>query len=743
MTKPLFRHALQFFAMLCLSFGLLALPVNPALAGQTITIDTPVVHDVAGNSPKPDGEYAWGDTVLDPNNNTVNINNDVTGYVYGGVVETTGADATANSNTINVNSGMITSFVFGGYAQSDTGSATTNNNTVNINTTGTITGRVYGGYAGTYTGSATATGNTVNVNNGTVTEDVFGGRADVWTDTGVATAINNTVNISGGTITSDIYGGYAESDAPGSATASGNTVSISGGVINGDVLGGHAGVWSGAGPVTATNNTVTLSGSASVSGTVYGGRLASTSIPGDVFTGNTLNIKSSGLTVNGVQNFEFLNFYLPTTFAAGGTMLTVTGTAQLTENADGTGRSSKVNVGIDGASSPLKQGDQVVLIDASAGTLVTNAGLNTTAGMLGVTLKYEFDIAADTTAGLLTATVSSTGPQVNEQTKALSEGFVSGAALVNQTGDLAAGQAMWSAVGAAGGKTQGAAKQAKAGAAGGYGFGTFGALSGGSMRYNTGSHVDMASLSLIAGLSFGADLAPGRLTLGAFFEYGNGSYNTYNSFSNAASVDGKGNLYHLGGGVLGRMDFMDTGPGNFYTEASFRAGGVHNDYKNGDLRDAMGRKAEYDSDSAYYGFHLGTGYIWNITEKASLDLYGKYFWTRQQGDSVTLSTGDPVKFKDVDSSRLRLGGRFAYAVNEYVSPYIGAAYEHEFDGKARATTNGFSIPAPSLRGDTGIGELGLTLKPSKDLPLSFDLGVQGYVGKREGVTGSLQVRFEF
>jgi outer membrane autotransporter protein len=113
------------------------------------------------------------------------------------------------------------------------------------------------------------------------------------------------------------------------------------------------------------------------------------------------------------------------------------------------------------------------------------------------------------------------------------------------------------------------------------------------------------------------------------------------------------------------------------------------------------------------------------------------------GDSVRLSTGDPVKFKDVDSSRLRLGSRFAYAVNEYVSPYIGAAWEYEFDGRARASTNGFDIEAPSLRGDTGIGELGVVLKPSKDLPLSFDLGVQGYVGKREGVTGSLQVKYEF
>jgi outer membrane autotransporter protein len=257
----------------------------------------------------------------------------------------------------------------------------------------------------------------------------------------------------------------------------------------------------------------------------------------------------------------------------------------------------------------------------------------------------------------------------------------------------------------------------------------------------------MSSLSLLAGLSWGRDFTPGRLTLGAFFEYGNGSYDTYNSFSNAASVHGDGDIYHIGGGVLGRMDFVPVGilggPGRFYAEASVRAGGVHNEYSSSDLRDALGRTADYDSSSAYYGFHLGTGYVWNIMDKAALDLYGKYFWTRQEGDSVTLSTGDPVKFEDVDSSRLRLGGRFAYAVNEHVSPYVGAAWEHEFDGRARATTNGFDIDAPSLRGDTGIGELGVTLKPSQSLPLSFDLGVQGYTGKREGITGSLQLRYNF
>ena len=64
------------------------------------------------------------------------------------------------------------------------------------------------------------------------------------------------------------------------------------------------------------------------------------------------------------------------------------------------------------------------------------------------------------------------------------------------------------------------------------------AYSGGSIRYSTGSHVDMNSVSLMTDLSYGVELKPGALTLGAFSEYGDGSYDSYNSFSNAASVKG-------------------------------------------------------------------------------------------------------------------------------------------------------------------------------------------------------------
>ena len=479
--------------------------------------------------------------------------------------------------------------------------------------------------------------------------------------------------------------------------------------------------------------TLALSGAGRISPTLalYNGSAFS---PGSGNVGNLSQVDVHGSAAwQGDLNMagKAMNFYVPTGMTAGGTMLTVSGSANI--------GGSTVNVGIDGASSPLKSGDQITLINAATLTGIPVSNMANGQGMQGVTLLYDFDLSP--TDNKLLATVANhdldpapkgndpgSVPKVNPQAKALSEGFLSGLALTNQGADLVAGQGIARAIDA----TRGT------------GFGAFASVSGGWSRYDTGSHADMSSINLLAGLSLTPNSSLGRLTLGAFIEWGNGSYNTYNSFSQAADVNGDGTAWYLGGGILGRIDFAGAGPGNFYTEASLRAGGVHNDYNTSDLRDAMGRGAEgYDSSSPYYGTHLGLGYIWNITEPASLDLYGKYFWTHQNGDDVTLATGDPVRFAGADSHRLRLGSRLAYVVNEYVSPYIGAAWEHEFDGKARATAYGYGINEPSLSGDTGVGELGLYVKPSKTLALSLDAGIQGYAGTREGVIGSLQVRYDF
>ncbi|MDR1081555.1 MAG: autotransporter outer membrane beta-barrel domain-containing protein [Deltaproteobacteria bacterium] len=407
-------------------------------------------------------------------------------------------------------------------------------------------------------------------------------------------------------------------------------------------------------------------------------------------------------------------------------------TADLTDRGSGM---AKVNVGIEGSSSPLMMGDEVILIDASAGGLTADqvtASADGT-GMAGVTLQYEFGIRVESDRLIAKVTV---GPSASTRAKPLSEGFLAGLALVGQGADLAGGQGTAEAVAAA-------ERAGRRGTVDRTGPGVFAAIRGGKIRYDTGSHVDLESFSVMAGLSWGADFAPGRLTLGVFAEYGNGSYDTYNSFSDSAAMHGGGDVTHAGGGILGRMDFSEWRSGTFYAEAGFRAGHARTEFSSGDLRDASGRAASYDSSSPYFGMHAGFGRAQRLGDSAMLDVFAKCFWTRQEGDEVRLSTGDLVRFEDADSRRLRLGGRLTLALGIAASPYIGAAWEREFDGDARASANGYPMEAPSLRGGTGIGEIGVAFDPSESLPVSRDIGVQGYTGKREGVTGTFALKIEF
>jgi autotransporter-associated beta strand protein len=322
------------------------------------------------------------------------------------------------------------------------------------------------------------------------------------------------------------------------------------------------------------------------------------------------------------------------------------------------------------------------------------------------------------------------GPaKVKDEAKAISEGHLGSVAISGLGSDLIASKGTDAAV-------------SSVTAAGSYSPSGFGAISGGTVRHNTGSYAETTGVSLMAGLAKGIDTGSGRLVLGGFAEFGNGSYDTYNSFAGGV-VKGDGDSSYIGGGILFRMDFNNNAQGNLYLEGSGRIGNVKNEYKSRDLKDAQGNGSAYKTSSAYYGFHLGAGYVFQIKDAYSLDLYGKYFFTRQEGDEARLSTGEILRFEDTDSSRIRAGLRFSYLANKIVTPYFGVAYERELKGKAKVSTNGLPIQVPSLSGTTGVGELGLLFTPSETLPISFDLGVQGYTGKKEGVTGSLMVKLVF
>lgn len=743
--------------------------------------------DVSGNSVNVSGGTLTGVSGGESNSgsatgNIVSISSGtVQSNVNGGFVASGSGKATGNIVNISGNADLSGAVVAGG--SSPDGDAFTGN-TLNKNSDAAVNiarnfASVNFGYSGTAnigeldstpTGSALS-GVTVNTNANNVSFDgVISGSGSI-TKTGAGTLIlsgTNTysggITISAGTLSigsdTNIGSGTNTIGNKGTLLLSGNgtytndwTLSGAGSAIATDNNNTLSGVLSGNGGLTKTGTgTLTLSGTNTYTGmtTVRSGTLAL----GSDLTSNQLTLYGGTVFDRGSHNHSLDNGILSVNGANGQSamykgdlsarnatlnfispvhptqpLLRVTGDADVSGSA--------YNVGLSGGTS-LAAGSTLTLLEVGAGKMLTANNLRKGGGIvqIGSTVAHDIttDVALDPTTGRLNAVTAQVSPgRATDQSKALSEGFLGGLALNLQGADLVAGRGMDSAVRASSG-TDDAER---------HGFAGFGALSGGSLRYNTGSHLDMNSLSLLTGLAWGIDLAPGRLTLGAFFEYGNGSYDTHNSFTNAASVDGDGNAYYLGGGILARMDFVNIGPGRFYAEASGRAGKTHNEYDSSDLRDAAGRKADYDSSSPYYGLHFGTGYIWNINDAATLDLYGKYFWTRQQGDSVGLSTGEHLSFDDINSSRLRFGGRFAYILNEHVAPYIGAAWEHEFDGKARATTNGFDIDAPNLHGNTGIGELGLSLTPSADLPLTVDLGVQGYTGKHEGVTGSLMVKWEF
>ncbi|MDO4839948.1 MAG: autotransporter domain-containing protein, partial [Desulfovibrionaceae bacterium] len=147
--------------------------------------------------------------------------------------------------------------------------------------------------------------------------------------------------------------------------------------------------------------------------------------------------------------------------------------------------------------------------------------------------------------------------------------------------------------------------------------------------------------------------------------------------------------------------------------------------------------------SPYYSLHGGLGYVWNMAEDHDLDIYGKYIWTRVQGTDDTLTTGDKFEYDELDSNRMRLGVRYSYTGSERFSPYVGVAYEHEFSGSCDSKVLAHSVSAPSFRGGSGMGELGLMMKPTESLPLSINLGVQGYVGQKRGVSGNCNVMYEF
>ena len=670
-----------------------------------------------------------------------------TTHVYGGYA----GDGSANHNAVVVEGNAFSGgTIAGGY--SALGAATGNS----VGVTGGTVRNVYGSYAGH--GSATGTveitdgqfaggtiagayslaagsadGNTVAITGarGAMgTTHVYGGYAAEGSADGNSVSITGSA-FSGGTVA----GGYSESGSAGNnslvidsngtfgsayggragnGAASGNWLELAAGRYSGTIAGGYS--LSG----SATGNTVTIGEGAILNAGVllYGGWSGNGM---DSRSGNTLNLRSP-VSVRGLDNFENYNFIGPPEMVAGDTLVTVTA-------GNGEGEpvhlgGTQVMVGLEQPNTNLKAGDSIVLIDERGGFGFDGSPANTTSNGATVgLLDYEFDLSV-VQDQLLASITEARG---SEAATSLSEGFVSGVVLNNLGADAIAGPAMDSALSSvhAGAKT---------------GLGGFGSLVAGKSRYKTGSYVDMLGVSAAAGLAYGINYDERYITMGPFLEYGKGDYDTLNQ-DGEREIRGSGDSEYMGGGFLLRWDEKDAGMGRYFAEASFRVGRLTNDFSSSDIHPESEQPTSYDSSAVYYGMHFGYGGAWKLGDRTGLDVYGKYFYSRGESDAVALSSGEPIRFDEVTSHRLRGGARLSLRAGQRTTLLFGGAYEHQLDGWVDATVASYVIDAPTLKGGTGIGEFILSYKPSATGQTSINVGVQGFGGKREGVAGNIFVRF--
>ena len=625
--------------------------------------------------------------------------------------------------------------LYGGY--SDGGTASGNDVTVE---SGTIGGAAVGGSSE----KGTASGNSVHVKGGTLNGGAEGGH------TGTGDAAGNTVLIDSGTVLDHIYGGFT-----GSGSATGNFITVTGGTVNAVVAGGYD-------DGTATDNTVTLYDTAVYTGSgLYGGRNAGPS--SDVFTGNTLNVHGQ-IQAATLQNFQNLNFYdvaddtasvdLSKSAVIGDGKNTITNVAIVSlKNQTGDIPEEYVLVHTPAASSSFTgtnlyvNGNTVVTIgpDGSyvpySGTVANDGTMDNATGSAGMTksqyglrkgfLTFDVDFFIKNGQDLIARWKKNAPVEVDPETEQFSATRQASAALMDEGADFVAGEGIDRAL---------QASQCPPGEP--CGAKAFMAVNGGYSTFKAGTTITMGYGSLVAGLARQCKIGPMGYLAGAFFETGLGRFHSEYETDNSRAIDSEGHDYYYGAGALAKVFLNRDALRGLYAEGSIRYGLMMSDWQSHDIN-ISGRTADWDGRAPYLTAHGGLGYMWDVTDNVTADVYAKYFWGHLWGDDGTIC-GQKFEFDDIYSSRVRTGARLNFKKDETFSWYLGGAWEHQFDAKSTGSIYGYDVPSTDLRGNTAIAEAGIYFRPKADSDFSFMLGTTGYFGeKREGVTGHLQVRYEF
>ena len=641
--------------------------------------------------------------------------------------------------------------------------------------------------------TASASKNTVTLSATAPWQEISGGEAEATAvnAAGTATARENTVNLIRGTY-QNVFGGSASaSGTAATALAEKNTINISGGTYQDVIYAGDASAGSGAGSVaTVRDNKIVITGTPNLSAAQLYGHYAEGATKN--IAGNALVIKETkGITAKSIEGFQKLEFWLPAGMTRNDTMLTVTSSSNT--NLGGTAITAHLRGDETEKRLRLLHTTNAQITTNTATTMNVFKGVSdATVAKIGITKnKKELIIKVDGSA-IDDAEAPQPKPptpqpkpptpqpkpptpqpkpptpqpkpptpqpkpptpqpkpptpqpkpptpqpkpptpqpkpptpqpkpptppptpdfrgQIEDNRKSIVETMTGSAAFLRAGADLFAGAGIASA---------------SIQTAGADDFTAFAAVSGASMRYETGSYVEMRGMNLAVGFARALRGSNVRLLFGPMVEYGRGNYDSY-----VNDAHGDGSVRYVGGGAFVRQEQK----GGMFYEGSLRFGRADMDYAADLPTGRTPTHTSYDTDTNYFGAHLGLGQ--RITEQSGSEreLYVRYFYTRQNGTDATLSTGERYCFDAAHSHRLRAGARWKVP-QKGGALILGAAAQYEFGGETDATVEvggrAYDTPAPTLKGFSGSLELGWKASLSENA--TADISVTGWAGKQRGVS---------
>ena len=631
--------------------------------------------------------------------------------------------------------------VYGGVAYMPKGddAVDATNNSVSLTNLSAIKLSVYGGYVfaadSLDSGMRAESNDVVLANVETNTLQLIGGRV------GGGEAIGNRSYVTGLKLHGDetsmsVFAG-GRSDAAG--VASDNHLYLEDSQIGTNVLlyGGYVG---GAGPDAVAQNNLVVIGS-NVTG-LEGAPLTFVNVFGGVVNkvgvndGNRL-VTASRFQTEQLGGFQHYEFSVSQERLDEGAFITVTGNAPVILETEGE-NASTVGIGLSGEEE-LAPGSYT-LINASAGfarldgsviaggtslddlkTTVTTTTMPSIVRIETTTLETDdYDLALNDSGKDLVMSIKNPGSswsEANPETDALIESSLSSYGTLFAADDLFVDTVMRSRTGGH--------------------DGLFAAARAGTWDLDSRGDTDTTIVSGLVG--YAAHIA--QTEFGGFIEMGHATYDvrTYNGLAN---VSGAGKHNYAGVGLYVNQSLPVEG---WQVTAYLKGGAFSNRYD----AQLAGVTTELDRTRAYWGAHLGTHFDYQIA-KLRGRAFISYFYDGVDSMSFNVKGHDGVEgarfeYDALNAHRVQLGSLFEYDYSPTHRPYFGFALEQtlkaEASGQAHDSQGEISLRSSDLEGTTGILSAGWTYEGNDGF--SFEFGLNGYAGTRNGVSGQIQGNWKF